>query len=378
MSSDPPPGPLPDRGPDRQPDSGAPTLTSIGWDERLHAHFELVAGERDLPGRIVRVDRGSALAATAESVLRAEQAAALLALRGVEATLATGDWVVIRPRPHHATAEVVAVLPRTSAFVRGDPNGLDAQVLAANVDTAFIVHPATGAPNLRRIERELAVVRESGAAAVIVLTKADLARESDEAVRGVEAVAHGVPVHLVSGVQGSGVDTLRGYTEGCRTVALIGASGVGKSTLVNRLAGQHVLETAAVRDSDGKGRHTTTARHLVALPGGGALIDTPGMRSVAVWGAEEGVSEVYSEIEALAGACRFRDCAHAGEPGCAVTAAMDSGGLDEGRLDGYRKLRREVAAFEARQDPRARQERRQRMRAINRGLRQRRKSRDGE
>jgi ribosome biogenesis GTPase len=243
----------------------------------------------------------------------------------------------------------MVVLPRRSAFVRGDPMegaSVDAQVVAANVDTVFIVQSLTNGPNLRRLERELVLAFDSGATPVVVLTKADQldAADARAAVRSVERTTPGVETVITSSVTGEGVDGLRAYAAGNRTVALIGASGVGKSTLVNRLVGDDVQATGAVRATDQRGRHITTARELVLLPGGGVLVDTPGLRAVTLWDADEGMSRAFADIEELTSQCRFRDCAHDREPGCAVKAAVARGDIDAARLDHYRHLNDELDA----------------------------------
>ena len=267
--------------------------------------------------------------------------------------VATGDWVLVE-RVEDDLA-VVAILPRRSAFVRGDPMegaARDEQVIAANVDTVFVVHALNNGPNLRRLERELVLVYDSGATPVVVLAKSDLAPEMEDAVEAVLGVAPGVDVVVTSSVSGDGVAALERYTCDGRTVALIGASGVGKSTLVNRLVGEDVQDTGDVREGDQRGRHTTTARELVVLPKGGVLVDTPGLRAVSLWDSEEGFSRAFAEIEALAEQCRFRDCAHRTEPGCAVRAAVERGDLDTDRLEHYLRLGRELDATAKRRNER--------------------------
>ena len=229
-------------------------------------------------------------------------------------------------------------------MTRWKGKALDEQVIAANIDTVFVVHSLTNGPNLRRLERELVLVYESGAMPVVVLTKRDLAPEVDDAEDAVRSVAPAVDVIVTSGVTGLGLDALEQYTSGGRTVALIGASGVGKSTLVNRLMGAEVQDTGPVRRGDQRGRHTTTARELIPLSGGGVLIDTPGLRAVSLWDSDAGLSQVFGDIEALAAQCRFSDCAHRTEPGCAVLAAVERGELDADRFEHYVRLDQELDA----------------------------------
>jgi ribosome biogenesis GTPase len=321
------------------------TLAALGWNDRLVA---LAAAEElptARPGRVSRVDRGLVTVLTEAGAERAVPAAG---------PVATGDWVLVDERDDGLAVE--RILPRHSAFVRGDPmegQGVDAQVLAANIDTVFVVHSLNNGPNLRRLERELVLVYESGAMPVLVCTKADLAPEMVEDVEeAVAPVAPGLDIVITSAVTGAGIDDLHRYTGPGTTVALIGASGVGKSTLVNVLVGEEVQETGDVRAGDQRGRHTTTARELIPLPDGGVLIDTPGLRAVLLWDADEGLSRAFADIEALAAECRFRDCAHQSEPGCAVRAAVERGDLDADRLDHYLRLDRELDVTARRREAR--------------------------
>jgi ribosome biogenesis GTPase / thiamine phosphate phosphatase len=256
--------------------------------------------------------------------------------------LATGDWVLVADGDKGPI--VAAVLARHSAFVRGDPmdgTARNAQVVAANIDTVFLTQSFENGPNLRRLERELVLAFESGADPVIVLTKADLVRGAID-LAPVERSASGAPVIVTSAVSGLGIEELRRYASSGRTVALIGASGVGKSTLVNSLVGTDVQTTGEVRARDQRGRHTTTARELVLLPDGGVLVDTPGLRAVTLWVADDGLRRAFADIEALALECKFHDCAHDKEPGCAVQAAVLRGDLDAARVLHYRELDAEL------------------------------------
>jgi ribosome biogenesis GTPase / thiamine phosphate phosphatase len=290
--------------------------------------------------------------------------------------VATGDWVVVGPGPLHDDPPVVTdVLPRRSAFVREHPGRETAsQVVAANVDTVLLVNGLDTGVNTRRIERYLALGWQSGAIPAVVLTKTDCCSEDEVAgaVESVRSVALGVEVDAVSAADGRGIDRLAAaHLSRGRTVALLGPSGSGKSTLVNRLAGAEPMATGDTR-RDGKGRHTTTHRELVVLPGRGLLLDTPGMRGLGLWDAEEGLSHTFADVEALVGSCRFSDCGHAREPGCAVLAAVDNGGLDESRLASWRKLQREQRALAARQrDRTAREEKARRWQAIAKANRHR-------
>jgi ribosome biogenesis GTPase / thiamine phosphate phosphatase len=245
------------------------------------------------------------------------------------------------------------VLERRSAFTRMSNNGQTvAQVVAANIDIVFIVAPLVGRARPRLLQRCLALAWQSGAQPVVLLTKSDLATDVDARLAAARACAVGVDVHAVSAATGEGLGTVASYASEGRTVAMIGPSGAGKSTLTNAL-GANNLATGEVRD-DGKGRHTTTARELVVLPNGGIAIDTPGLRGLALWEAEDGITAAFSDVIELAADCRFADCAHHGEPGCAVGRAIDEGDLDAARFADYEKLRREQHWLELRRDGRAR------------------------
>lgn len=319
-------------------------LEALGWDGGFAAAAAAANRPDARPGRVARVDMGMVTVWTSEGSVRAAP---------IAGSVATGDWVLVEAVDGEPA--VVDVLPRRTAFVRGDSIegvAVNAQVLAANIDTVFIVHALTGTPNLRRLERELVLTYDSGATPVVVLTKADLAAHPGDDAIEYASVAPGVDVVVTSAITGDGVDLLGNYAAGNRTVALIGPSGVGKSTLVNLLVGDDVQATAEVRAGDQRGRHTTTARELVVLPGGGVLVDTPGLRAVSLWDADEGFAQAFADIEALAAQCRFSDCAHRTEPGCAVRAAVDSGTLDPARLENYRRLDQELDAAARRRDAR--------------------------
>jgi ribosome biogenesis GTPase / thiamine phosphate phosphatase len=255
-------------------------------------------------------------------------------------------------RPEEGTATIHHRLARRGAFVRkAVGGGAVAQVVAANVDVAFLVASLNADLSPRRIERYLATAWEGGASPVVVLTKADLCRDSAVRKAEIEAVALGVPVHVVSIITGEGLEGLGQSFAAGQTAALLGSSGVGKSSLVNALAGADLMATRAIREEDARGRHTTTHRQLVLLPNGRLVLDTPGMRELGLWEADAGVAQTFADVEALAASCRFRDCAHVTEPGCAVQAALADGSLDEGRWRSYAKLQRELARFARKDDP---------------------------
>ncbi|EFL35780.1 ribosome small subunit-dependent GTPase A [Streptomyces viridochromogenes DSM 40736] len=330
-------------------------LAPYGWDEAWSEAFTPYEADGLLPGRVVRVDRGQCDVVTADGVLRADTT--FVTPHDPMRVVCTGDWVAVEPggNPRY----VRAYLPRRTAFVRSTSSKRsEGQILAANVDHAIVAVSLAVELDLGRVERFLALAWESGAQPVVVLTKADLVPDAvtrAHLVQDVETSAPGVPVVLVSSVEGDGLDVLAAIAGGGTSV-LLGQSGAGKSTLANALLGEDVMTVHATRDVDGKGRHTTTTRNLLALPGGGVLIDTPGLRGVGLWDAETGVGQVFSEIEDLAERCRFHDCAHEAEPGCAVLAAIETGELPERRLESYRKLLRENQRIVAKTDARLRAE----------------------
>ncbi|MEU9069367.1 ribosome small subunit-dependent GTPase A [Streptomyces sp. NPDC048109] len=332
------------------------TLTSYGWDDDWADAFAPHAAEGLLPGRVLRVDRGQCDVVTADGVLRADTA--FVTPNDPLRVVCTGDWVAVDPEggtPRY----VRTYLPRRTAFVRSTSSKRsEGQILAANVDHAIVAVSLAAELDLARIERFLALAWESGAQPLVVLTKADLVPDPvtlAHLVQDVETAAPGVPVLSVSAEQGEGLDVLAAVVSG-GTAVLLGQSGAGKSTLANALIGADVMGVQAIRDVDGKGRHTTTTRNLLALPGGGVLIDTPGLRGVGLFDAGGGVGQVFAEIEELAEGCRFHDCAHESEPGCAVLAAIDSGELPVRRLESYRKLVRENQRIVAKTDARLRAE----------------------
>jgi len=330
-------------------------LAGLGWDEARAAELaELEATtERQLtPGRVARVDRGAITVLASHGQLRSRPSGRLFHTTATEGTVANptvGDWVALDG------PVVVAVLPRRTAFERGVAGGASlAQVVAANIDTVFIVCPLVGRPRPRLVQRCLALAWQSGAAPVVLLTKSDLCPDAETRLDQARTQIIGVPIHAVSATTGDGLNALNPYLSAGHTVAMIGPSGAGKSTLANALGdGRFDLATGAIRD-DGKGRHTTTARELVLLPSGAVAIDTPGLRSLPLWEADDGIAAVFADIDDLARDCRFSDCRHNGEPGCAVGQAIDVGDLTAGRLADYGKLQREQRWLETRRDARAR------------------------
>ena len=311
-----------------------------------------------MAGRVARVDRGALTVLTEGGELRCLVAPQLAHEADPLKAPTVGDWVVLEG------GVVVEVLPRRSTIVRGGAGGDAPQVLAANVDRVFVVCSLEGRFRARRLERLLVLAWQSGASPVAVLTKADVAEDVAGAVEAAERLIGGGDVVAVSSLTGAGLEAVSSFLEPGSTVALLGPSGAGKSTLANRLGlGTIELATGEIRD-DGKGRHTTTARELVRLPGGALLIDTPGLRALALWDADEAIGEAFGEIEELVAACRFSDCGHRSEPGCAIREAIDTGQLDGERYASFEKLRREQRRLDARVDPRQRAEERKRFKAF--------------
>ncbi|WP_433572707.1 ribosome small subunit-dependent GTPase A [Streptomyces sp. CA-251247] len=335
--------------------SSSHPLAAYGWDEGWEDEFAPYAERGLLPGRVVRVDRGQCDVVTAAGPVRADTA--FVTPHDPLRVVCTGDWAAVDPAGDPRF--VRTYLPRRTAFVRSTSSSRsEGQILAANVDHAVIAVSLAVELDLGRIERFLALAWESGAQPVVVLTKADLVPDAtglSYLVQDVETTAPGVQVLTVSSLTGDGMDVF-GAVVADGTSVLLGVSGAGKSTLANALLGEDVMDVQATRDIDGKGRHTTTTRNLLVLPGGGVLIDTPGLRGVGLWDAETGVGQVFAEIEEFARQCRFHDCAHEAEPGCAVLAAVEDGSLPERRLDSYRKLLRENRRIVAKTDARLRSE----------------------
>ena len=347
-------------------------LQAYGWNDRFAAAFAALAGPDRMPGRVVLEHTHIYRVATGEGEVLARVSGRLRHHAEARADFpAVGDWVVLEAVAD-SDARIHAVLPRVSRFSRraaGDVT--EEQVVAANIDTVFLVGGLDGDFNPRRIERYLVVAWESGATPVVLLNKADLVAEPERYVDAVRAVSPGVEVYAVSARRPDTLAALHQYLATGRTAALLGSSGVGKSSIVNRLVGFDLLRTQDVRITDNRGRHTSTARQMIVLETGGILIDTPGMRELQLWESGDLSADAFADIASLAGACRFRDCRHLHEPGCAVRAAVAAGDLSPARLESFHKLAAE-REFQARQlDARALLEDKRRGKVMGKALQKR-------
>ncbi len=362
---------------------GAPRrdeLRDFGFDQGFLRDYLEVALPGEIPARVVEVQRGRyGIMFRGEGGKLAESdvvaSGHLIHETAVGSSLPTvGDWVVARLSDDgRQAASIKGVLPRRSAFMRrasGDKaDRVNAQVLAANVDAAFIVAAADARWSPRRIERYVTLAYEAGVAPVVVITKTDLVDCPGDYLAEAQALGPGVSAVLVCAPNGQGLENLDPWLTIGKTVVLLGSSGAGKSTLLNALAGSEIAATKAVRSDDDRGRHTTTHRELYRLPSGALVIDSPGLREIQILAGEAALAEAFADVEAFAASCRFRDCGHGAEPGCAVRAALEKGELDHGRFNGWRKLQREVAFLAAREDPRVAAEQAHRWKTINKSMR---------
>lgn len=329
-------------------------LALLGWNHVLSTAFQIHSATGLVPGRVVQQFNHIYTVALELGDIRAQLSGRLRHESSPVQLPVTGDWVAVRLSPGDGVAQIRAVLPRFSLFSRRAAGTVDReQVLAANLDYVFLLAGLDNDFSPRRVERYLAAAWDSRATPVVVLNKLDLCPDPASRIRAIQSVALHVAIHVISALRGDGVEELRRYCQPGETVALLGSSGVGKSTLINRLLGEAHQSTQPLREHDGRGRHTTTRRELLFLPGGGMVIDTPGMRELQLWGDDEGVQTTFDEIETLARNCCFRDCRHVDEPGCAVRQAVDEGVLPSERLQSLHKLQRELSYLDRREDPTA-------------------------
>ena len=327
-------------------------LTIFGWNEFFEAGFRSYKGQGYAAGRVALEHKNLFRVYTEYGEVRAEVSGKLRHEASNRSDLpAVGDWVVIRSRPEGERVMIHVVLPRRTSFARKTAGArTEEQIVGANVDTVFLLTSLNQDFSLRRIERYLIIAWESGANPIIILSKSDLCDRLADAIDEVRSVARGVPVHAISVVTGEGLQDIAPYFKAGQTVALLGSSGVGKSTLINHLAGVERLRVQTVREHDDRGKHTTTHRELVLLPAGGLVLDTPGMRELQLWEGDESLQLVFDDIEELAGRCFFSDCRHEDEPRCVVREALATGTIDAGRYQSYEKLQKEIKYQARRKD----------------------------
>lgn len=341
-------------------------LEDLGWNSHFEESFKAYGEQGYSAGRVALEYQGIYRVLAQEGELLAEVTGRLRhQAAGREDFPAVGDWVALGLLPNQKRALIHAILPRTSKFSRkAAGQTAEEQIVATNIDVVFLIQGLDKDYNLRRLERYLALALESGSRPVIILNKADLADDLPERIREVERVARDVPVHAVCAKLEQGLEQIKQYVGPGVTAAFLGSSGVGKSTLINRLLGRERQKVNEVRASDDRGRHTTRHRELIVLPEGGLLIDTPGMRELQLLDVDEGLADTFADIEAIARDCYFRDCTHTREPDCAVRAAIEEGILDAARLENYRKMQSEIERLESRRDFKTRVERKERERKM--------------
>lgn len=350
-------------------DSSLSYLTELGWDSFFLEHFSRCQIPEVIPARVISERRHAYRICGQPGELTAKISGRMrFQTRTGDQYPVVGDWVAVRPLPGEPKGVIEEILPRKSKFSRKVAGAeTREQVVAANADTVFIVSGLDGGRNfnLRRIERYITLAGSSGASPVAVLNKADLCPDTDVFINSLEAVARSVPIHSISAREGTGLEIFQRYLTTGKTGAFLGPSGVGKSTIINALLGEERQETGEIRKSDRRGRHVTTRRELFLLPDGGAVIDTPGMREIQLWGDEDDLSEAFPDIEELARRCGFNNCQHQAEPECAVKEAVQRGNLDTSRLESYHKLQRELRHLAARADHGLRQEEKMKWKKIS-------------
>jgi ribosome biogenesis GTPase len=364
---------------DKQRGTTKMNLCELGWSPFFEQSFGQYARQGLIPARVAQEHKNIYAVYSESGELGARVSGTLRYRAQSKVDLPTvGDWVVAEAREPEARATIHAILPRKSSFLRKVAwVKTEGQVAAANVDTVFIMTGLDRDFNLRRLERYLTLAWESGANPVIVLNKVDVCSAVDLCIEQAESISLGVPVHGTSALTGQGIEQIRQYIGQGRTVAVLGSSGVGKSTFINALLGTERLEVGSVRKKDGRGRHITTSRQLVVLPGGGLVIDTPGMRELQLWADEKSLTGSFEDIETLALECRFRDCQHKSEPECAVKQALEDGSLELDRFNSYLKLKKELKYLAVRKDQRARLDEKARWKKTAQWSRQREKQKHG-
>ena len=341
-------------------------LETFGWNDFFAESFRFYAGKDYTVGRIYLEHKGSYRLYTEIGEIPAEIAGKMrYEARWREDFPVVGDWAVIQIREDERKATIYGILPRKSKFSRKTPGSItEEQIVAANIDIAMLVSGLDNDFNLRRIERYITMAQSSGADAIIVLNKADVCQHPEQRMSEVKQIARGIPMVLISAVQDNSSELLLPFIRKEQTVALLGSSGVGKSTITNQLLGREIQEVQEVREKDSRGRHTTTRRELLILPNGGLIIDTPGMRELQLWVNDEELQTTFEDIEVLAQQCYFSNCQHMGETGCAIAEALENEGLDSARLNNYNKMRRELAYLLEKQDFRAAQMKKEKVKKV--------------
>lgn len=345
-------------------------LNKLGWNDFFEEYFNIEEDNNLTVGRISAEYRSYYDVITDIGEIKGEISGKLRYTAESKCDFpVVGDWVVINILDDDL-AIINDVLPRKSLFKRKAPgNKFEEQILASNIDYIFLVTSLNQNYNLRRIERYVTISWESGAIPVVILSKSDLCDDIDSKIIEVESIAPGVDIHAISGITGEGVDNLRKYISEGDTICLLGSSGVGKSTLVNRLIGTEVMNTGIIRLEDGRGKHTTTHRQMISVPEGGLIIDTPGIREIALWDGSEGIEETFKDVENLSLQCKFSDCKHKTEPGCAVLKAISEGILSSDRLESYKKLQREIQYMERKQNKKLQIEEKKKNKSVKKYIR---------